>query len=103
MEVSRAIRETGMPNYRMARYPIKSDLNIDAWAKYLEDYSNKKLVQYLTHGFPLSIINPDSLGNKHITNHFSALQFSEAVDQYLQKEIQLGAMLGAFDHIDCTH
>ena len=76
----RTIRETGMPKYRMARFPIESGLNIDAWAKYLKDYSNKKLLQYLTYGFPLSIINPDSLGNKNITNRFSALQFPGAVD-----------------------
>ena len=53
IEVSRTIREMGMPNYRMARFPIESGLNIDSWAKYLKDYSNKKLLQYLTYGFPI--------------------------------------------------
>ena len=103
MKVSKVIRETGLPNYRMARFPIDSGLNIEAWAKYLENYSNKKLLQYLTYGFPLSITNSESLNNKNVTNHFSALQFSEAVDQYLKKEIELGAMLGPFDYIDCPH
>ena len=103
LKVSRTIRETGLPNYNMARFPIESDLNIEAWEKYLRHYDNKRLLQYLKYGFPLSIINPDKLNNTNVTNHFSALQFPGAVEQYLQKEIQCGAMLGPFDHIDCPH
>ena len=82
-----------MPNYRMARFPIVLGLNIDALTKYLEDYSNKKLLQYLTYEFALSIITPDSLGNKNITNHFSTLQFPGAVHQCLQKKYNLGQCL----------
>ena len=81
LKVSRIIRETGLPNYRLARFPIKSGLNIEAWEKHLRHYSNKKLLQFLKYGFPLSITNPDKLDNKNITNHFSALQFPAAVEQ----------------------
>ena len=87
----------------MARFPIESGLNIDAWHHYLKDYSNKRLIQYLTYGFSLSVTISDSLCNKNITNHFSALQYPGTVAQYLQKEIHLGEMLGHFDHVDCPH
>ena len=98
--MAKAIRATGVPNYRQARFPIHSDLNLKAWAKYLQNYPDKRLLQYLTYGFPLSIQNPDDLNNTKVTNHYSALQYPEAIEQYLTKEKQLGAIIGPFDSID---
>ena len=97
---AKIIKETGLPNYRMARFPIQSGLNIEAWRRYLTDYPDKTLIEYLTYGFPLSITNCDSLCNHDISNHYSALQFPVSVDQYLQKETDLGAMLGPFDQVN---
>ena len=97
---AKIIKETGLPNYRMARFPIQCGLNIEAWRRYLTDYPNKRLIEYLTYGFPLSITNSDSLCNHDIANHYSALQFPASVDQYLQKETDLGAMLGPFDQVN---
>ena len=84
----------------MARIPIKSGLNIDTWHRHLVDYPDNRLVEYLTYGFPLSITDSDRLCNHNISNHYSAIQFPTSIDQYLQKETDLGAMLGPFDHID---
>ena len=93
------IENCGLPNYKGARFPVHSNLNIDAWRRYLADYHDKRLLQYLTFGFPLSISPQSSLNNTVVTNHHSALQFHEAVDQYLSKEINLGAILGPFKEI----
>ena len=49
------IEATGLPNYKLARFPIQSGLNLDAWRHYLKDYHNKNLIEYLTYGFPLSL------------------------------------------------
>ena len=97
---AKIIKKTGLPNYRMARFPVQSGLNIEAWRRYLTDYPDKTLIGYLTYGFPLLISNSDSLCNHSVSNHYSALQFPASVDQYLQKETDLGAMLGPFDQID---
>ena len=52
---AKIIKETGLPNYRMARFPVQSGLNIEAWRRYHTDYPDKTLIEYLTYGFQLSI------------------------------------------------
>ena len=82
----------------MARFPVHSNLNIDAWRRHLEGYHNKHLIQYLTFGFPLSLSNNTS-NNSNIVNHHSAINFESAVSDYIDNEIALGAILGPFDEI----
>ena len=97
-QIAEVIRDTGLPNYRQARIPLRSGLNLQAWEYRLRDYPDKFLIQYLKFGFPLSLTNPTSLHNVGISNHPSALAYPEAVDEYISKEVALGAMLGPSDH-----
>ena len=96
ISMARVIRSTGLPNYKQARFPVHSDLNIQAWERLLESSPNTRLLDYLKFGFPLSLYNHESLTNKDIVNHFSALQYPSAVTEYLHKEVNLGAILGPF-------
>ena len=100
LHIADIIRNTGLPNYRQARIPIKSGLNLEAWEYRLRQYPDKFLFQYLKFGFPLSISRPELLHNLQVKNYPSALAYPSAVQQYLQKEINLGAMLGPVDNID---
>ena len=93
------IRATGLPNYKQARFPIKSNLNLPAWEKYLADYPDQRIYQYLKFGFPLSLTDPDAIHNTSISNHFSALQYPQAIQQYLDKEKAFGAIIGPFSDI----
>ena len=93
------IHSTGLPNYRQARLAVYSNLNIPAWGRLLVNSPNTRLLDYLKFGFPLSILNHESLDNRDIVNHFSALQHPKAVTDYLHKEVNLGAILGPFDAI----
>ena len=65
-------------------------------------YPDKRILQYIRFGFPLSLSGKTQLNSQHVTNHYSALAYSEAVTEYLLKEVGLGAMLGPFDTIDST-
>ena len=61
----------------------------------------------MTFGFPLSLSKPEALGKKVIKNHISALQYLEAVDEYLAKELEAGAIIGPMSdiynfHIHCS-
>ena len=78
----------------MARFPIKSGLNLPAWEHYHKDYPDQRLLQYLKFGFPLSLTDPDVLNNNDVNNHFSALQYPSAVQNYLNKKKSLGVILG---------
>ena len=99
ISMANSIRSTGLPNYRQARFPVHSDLNIQAWERLLKDSPNTRLLDYLKFGFPLSLSNHESLVNRDIVNHFSALQHPSAVTEYLHKEINLGAILGPFEDV----
>ena len=50
-QLAKIIQDTGLPNYKMARFPIKSGLNLPAWEHYLKDYPDQRLFQYLKFGF----------------------------------------------------
>ena len=58
------------------------------------------LIEYLKFGFPLSLSDLELLNNTSTSNHHSALQYPAAVDDYLQKEILLGAIIGPVDQVN---
>ena len=94
LRLAKMVRESGLPNYRQVRVPIKSGLNIENWRRHLTDYKDQLLIQYLEYGFPLSMSDSESLSDLNITNHFSAKQYQQAVSSYLVKERQFGAIVG---------
>ena len=93
----------GVPKYRGARIPLISDLNHQAWAKHVKDYPDKIIIQYIRFGLPLSLRHPDQLNNIEIHNHPSAAQFPQAVQDYIDKEIALGVMLGPVPMVHSRH
>ena len=96
VHAAQIIKATNRPNYRYARYPVKSNLKLDTRRYHLEEYPNNLLLQYLTYGFLLSINDSLTLNNTQIRNHFLALSYTKAAKQYLDKEIELGAIMGPF-------
>ena len=100
LQVANIILSTAKPNYQEARIPIVSGLNIKMWEKYLQDYPDDRLIQYIKFGFPLSIQDRSQLHNTNVCNHYSALQYPTDIQKYLHKEIELGAMLGPQDSVD---
>ena len=79
LRIADVILSTGLPNYKAARYPIQSELNIPAWERYLQDYPDQHVLQYLKFEFPLSIINHHELYNANVKNHYSAIQYPDEV------------------------
>ena len=79
---------------------IKSGLNIKAWEYHLSGFPDKRILQYLSFRFPLSLSDNVQLNSEHVTNHYSTLAYPEADMEYLLKEVKLGAMLGTLEKID---
>ena len=97
LHIADVILNTGLANYKAARYPIQSELNIPAWEKYLQNYPHERVLQYLKFGFPLSIRDSHELHNveiKNHKNHYSAVQYPDQVQNYLDTEYEHGALLG---------
>ena len=99
LDIADIIRSTGFPNYKVARIPISSGLNVKAWEFHLKHYSDKQILQYIKFGFPLSLTDASELGNKEVINHYSACQYPEEVQKYINKEESFGILLGPVKNI----
>ena len=99
LDIADIVRSIGFPNYKVARIPISSGLNVKAWECHLQDYSDKRVLQYIKFGFPLSLTNASELGNKEVTTHYSASQYPGEVQKYIDKEKSAGALLGPVKNI----
>ena len=99
LRIARIVKETNVSNYKGACIPIQSGLNHEAWEFHLLGYPDKRLLQYIKFGFPLSLRHADKLHNTNVTNHPSATLHPRAVEEYLLSEKAKGAILGPFKHI----
>ena len=84
-----------MPNFMQVRIPVKSQLNVAAWKKYLYSYWDKQLIDLIQYGFPLEFDTEVTLQSTYV-NHASAVQYSDHVSAYIQTEMQYGAIYGPF-------
>ena len=89
------VAPTGEFNYKSARVPVPSGLNVDAWKRYLEDYRDPNLVQFLEFGWPINFDRHSPLVPT-FENHASARNFPQHIKHYIQKELGYGALLGPF-------
>ena len=91
------VLDSGCPNYRGKRVLLTSSFNLDFIRSEIHDYHDKKLLDYLSFGFPLGLDKNVPVYNNAENNHHSALLYPEAIDEYINTELQLGAVLGPFD------
>ncbi|KAI8483473.1 hypothetical protein Bbelb_388050 [Branchiostoma belcheri] len=84
---------SGLPNYKGARIPVPSKLNVPAWRHLLADYKDETLCDLIEFGFPVNytaakqpVVPP--------TNHASAVRYSAHVADYITKERDHGATIG---------
>ena len=91
------VRNYGCPNYKGARIPVFSDLNIKAWRQVLCNYDIPNLVEYLEFGFPLGVDYSIFNFKNFDKNHLSAIQRPEGVAKYFKVEVEKQAMFGPFD------
>ena len=88
------VRETGMPNACGARLTLPTELNIPAWEKYLRG-KDELLLAYIKFGFPLGYVGPVS-DTVRTDNHPSARAYPAQVRRFIQKEMDLGGIVGPF-------
>ena len=90
------VKKHGCPNYKGARIPVPSGLNIRAWRHILRDYDMVNLAEYLEFGFPLGVDYSLFQCKKFDKNHLSAIQKPEGVNKYFNVEVEKQAMFGPF-------
>ena len=92
----RSVALTGEPNYRVARIPVFSALNIAKWRELLQHYPDNVICDFLEFGWPIGYMS-DTLPIFDFRTHRGALTFPDQVNTYLSKEVQLGRIAGPFD------
>ena len=103
VDLAMAIRESGVCNATGYKFPISSDMNIEAWRKHLDAHQEPRLVEFLEYGFHLGMEGSEALQRSNVENHSSAIEYPVAIQRFLKKEVQLGAMLGPFKEPPCDH
>jgi hypothetical protein len=83
------IFKSGRPNYAFCRRPVESSLNISVWHKYIADYHDPKVVEFLEFGWLINytrnfLPNPPVRCDK------------EDIDNYISKELTNGGIVGPF-------
>ena len=94
--IYRLVAASGNYNYVDARVPVPSALNMPAWRQKLTNYHDMQVLELLEYGFPMSY-QGGSLRTTN-TNHASATDFPEHVHDYIRKECEMEAMIGARLH-----
>ena len=89
------VRESGAPNFLLARIPLPHQLDIARWRSYLNGHSDVALVDYLQFGFPVGF-HPSHPLQSSVRNHGSATLYPDDIQKYLDKEVSCQAMLGPF-------
>ena len=92
----RSVALTGEPNYRVARIPVFSALNIAKWRELLQHYPDNVICDFLEFGWPIGYMS-DTLPIFDLRTHRGALTFPDQVNAYLSKEVRLGRIAGPFD------
>ena len=88
------VKVSGTYNYAGARVKLDhSKINVDKFRELLENYDDIGVLQYLQFGFPLGLAQEFVLSSC-TQNHTSAYEFYTFIDEFLDKEIQLGAVTG---------
>ena len=82
------VKSHGCSNYKGARIPVFSGLNIKAWRQVLCNYDIPNLVEYLEFGFPLGVDYSIFKFKNFDKNHLSAVQKPEGVTKYFKVEVE---------------
>lgn len=89
------IKLSRVPNAHGCRIPVRSSWDLDKLEKYLTDYEDKAVVEYLRYGWPVGCVHS---GDQVIpTNHKGALVNRDEVVEMLHKQAQRGSLIGPLE------
>ena len=89
LEVVESVLQSDVPNYRGIRVPVNSTFNLQYLEEMIADYHDQRLIDYSTFAFLLGLIKVACIKKRHA----SALNFPEAVEEYITTERTNGTLL----------
>ena len=94
INANKEVRSSGSPNYAGKRIQVNNNWNLDVMEKWLENYKDKQLLEYLRYGWPLNAINTEI--NNTVPNNQQGVQDFPKVRKYLKQELEAGTIFGPF-------
>ena len=94
--LSHKIIDSGVPNRYGCRIPLHTNWNLKLMKSLIVDYNDQEIIDWLTFGFSISRDDNADDPIPATQNHTGATAHPEAVDQYICKELKLGATMGPF-------
>ena len=94
LDTAKAVMKTNKINCLQAKIPVKSNWNLELFASLCTSTSDREVLTFLTYGWPLNR-EPGPVAQT-FSNHASANCYPGQIQNYLQKEIAHGTMMGPF-------
>ena len=89
------IFKSGRPNCALCCRPVESSLNISVWRKYIADYHDPKVVEFLEFGWPINYTRNFQPNPPVRCDNFCS-KYQEDIDNYISKELTNGGIVGPF-------
>ena len=99
LDIEQAVKvfNSGVPNFQGLRIPIASNINVREFRKRAVDYHDTEVFEFLEFGFPINVDPSHKFNQKVVKNHSGATEFPAAINEYIEKEIAYGSLMGPFD------
>lgn len=101
LKIHKMVQDSGKYNYEGCQIKVNEKINVDFMRTMLKNYNDIQVCDFLEFGFPIGFNgSSDTLPSKDqlwkYKNHKGATEFSQHINNYIQKESQHGAILGPF-------
>ena len=91
--------DKGYPNIWGARRPVRTKWNLDKFEELLKDYDDKQVVERIRYGWPTGRLPTLPEPKKCNKNHKGATDHPQALQKYIRKEAEHGAIMGPYNKI----
>ena len=92
------VRASAVPNYLKVRLPVPSQLKITNWRTALKLYGDQSLTDFLAFGWPIDYTK-DTPPVPTLVNHAKSNEDQQHIQDFVEKELELGALLGPFNSL----
>ena len=95
MEIHNRVKLSGKHNFKGCRLQLPSGFNFQFLYKWLCDYPDKQVIEFLKYSFPVDYLGGRTEGVVP-SNHKGAIEFPSEMARLINKEVELGGTLGPF-------
>ncbi|MCP4257467.1 MAG: hypothetical protein GY774_08055, partial [Planctomycetes bacterium] len=90
------VRNHAVPNFKGAKRGLLHKFNMEGWRNYSHVIEDDDVLLFLNYGFPVDY-RGHCIPVSSPKNHSSAIWHPEAIERYIQTEIDEGALYGPFE------